>query len=92
MTEPDFTEFANGPYWIEKTIIYFNPEQVGSYSSNQIQKTCTHEVGHALALGHPDRSYYSPISSNVKSIMKQGGYEGYLVPQAHDKTDIDNKY
>ena len=92
MTDPDFTEFANGPYWIEKTIIYFNPDQVGTYSGNQVQKTCTHEVGHALGLGHPDRYYYSPIGSNVKSIMKQGPYEGYLVPQAHDKTDIDNKY
>ena len=92
MTDPDFTEFVNGPYWIEKTVIYFNPDQVGSYSNNQVQKTCTHEVGHALALGHPDRSYYSPISSNVTSIMRQGAYAGYITPQAHDKTDIANKY
>ena len=91
-TKPTVDGLMNSPYYIEKTMIYFNPEKVASYSTLQIQKTCTHEVGHALALGHPDRPGHSPIGSSVKSIMRQGPYAGYVTPQQHDKDDIAKKY
>ena len=91
-TYPTVDSLMNSPYYIEKTIVYFNPNHVTSYSTSQIQKTCTHEVGHALALGHSDIPGHSPIGSSVKSVMRQGPYAGYIAPQQHDKDDIAKKY
>lgn len=52
--------------------------------------TITHEIGHALGLGHPNEYYYP---TNVESIMRTGGdYEGYYVPRTHDINDLTNKY
>ncbi len=61
---------------------------------NRIKKTITHEVGHALLLGHPD--VYSTIPSNVSSVMRQGYPDSStnisLTPTLHEKSDIRGKY
>lgn len=54
-----------------------------------------HEMGHAMGLGHPDRDEYNPISSSTYSIMRQGfpdAVKSGLVPQAHERTDLNNMY
>lgn len=80
------------------------PTSVSAYKSgtsdstvikNRIIKTMTHEIGHAIGLGHPDRDNYNPISSSTYSIMRQGFPDKKktgTTPQAHDKTDIKNMY
>ena len=49
-----------------------------------------HEIGHALALGHPDAGY--PPVWVLASIMRLGN-PGYYVPQSpHDINDLAAKY
>lgn len=61
----------------------------------RIRKTISHELGHVLGLGHPERQWYYPISSSVYSVMRQGtpdyintGEKVFL----HDKIDLIFKY
>lgn len=84
-------------------IIYMNPAgKVFSNGTtdktkikNRIQKTMVHEIGHAMGLGHPDRAGYDPISDSTYSIMRQGFPDKKktgIVPQAHERTDLNNMY
>ena len=62
---------------------------------NRIKKTMIHELGHAMGLGHPDREGYNPISNSTYSIMRQGFPDKKktgLVPQPHERTDLNNMY
>lgn len=88
---------------IDLAIIYMNPAgKVFSNGTtdktkikNRIQKTMVHEIGHAMGLGHPDRAGYDPISDSTYSIMRQGFPDKKktgIVPQAHERTDLNNMY
>lgn len=88
---------------IAQSVIYMNPTGTifskGTTNTttikNRIKKTMVHEMGHAMGLGHPDRDEYNPISSSTYSIMRQGfpdAVKSGLVPQAHERTDLNNMY
>ncbi len=86
---------------ISKTLIVLNYDisvfkagTSGATLTNRVQKTITHEIGHAMGLGHPDRSTYSPIGDTVYSVMRQGFPGEYVnaIPAAHDTNDMAKKY
>lgn len=88
---------------IDFSIIYMHPTgSIFSYNTtdtttikNRIKKTMVHEIGHAMGLGHPDRSSYSPISNSTYSIMRQGFPDLVrtgLVPQTHERNDLTSMY
>ena len=62
---------------------------------DRIKKVITHELGHALGLGHPTYDYYNPISDSTYSIMRQGFPDITKTTLSlcnHDKTDIMVKF
>ena len=93
--------------FIKEADIYLNPS-LNAISSNgsggsvsgttlddRIKKVIAHEMGHAMLLGHSDRSGYAPIGSTVPSLMRQGYYNGStipLAPAAHEISDVQTKY
>ena len=88
---------------IDYAVIYMHPTGTVFSSGvtnkttikNRIKKTMVHELGHAMGLGHPDRSSYSPISSATYSIMRQGFPDKVntgLKPQTHEKNDLSLMY
>lgn len=68
--------------------IFFTPEVSNYDNTTHLRKTMVHEIGHALCLGHPDGTY-SPTTA--ASVMRRYN-PGYYLPQAHDTTDLNNKY
>lgn len=96
-------DFENSSGVIDFALIYMNPTGDIFYAGtsdpttvkNRIQKTMVHEIGHAMGLGHPDRTSYNPISSTTYSIMRQGFPDmvnSGIVPQSHERTDLYNMY
>lgn len=88
---------------IDFSVIYMHPTgsifNTGTSNTttikNRIRKTMVHEIGHAMGLGHPDRTGYNPISSSTYSIMRQGfpdNVKSGIVPQNHERTDLNNMY
>lgn len=89
---------------IKRANIFLNPDVTVFYvgtddtaiRKQRIRKTITHEVGHAMGLGHPDNTFYSPIGSSVYSIMRHGFPDTYTnigtSPATHDKNDLYDKY
>lgn len=64
--------------------IYINTSALAGQSNFTIQKTATHEFGHALGLDDIGTTLYT-------SIMKQG-YLSYNIPQQHDINDTNVLY
>lgn len=56
------------------------------YPKGLRQKVTTHEIGHALGLGHPSAS-----TDAVQAIMHQG-WNGYAFVQGYDVYWINNRY
>ena len=72
--------------------IWTNPDLTYAAPTETDQtKSLTHEMGHGMGLGHPDRSNYNPISASTTSVMRQGAL-GYSTPQSHENTDIRAMY
>jgi hypothetical protein len=61
--------------------IVFNPARLGSYTDNTnvIQKVCTHELGHAMGLGH---------SQTALDVMRQGDHST-IRPRINDLASFD---
>ena len=74
-----------------KCNVYVNKtsQKSAKFTNNDIKKTWAHEIGHTIG--------FNETNDGTKSIMKQGkgstfGWSNYWLPQAHDRTDLKNKF
>lgn len=79
VTISDFTE-SSSTYGVtsQAGTIRFNTFTMNSLSSNQKQYVCTHEIGHALGLGHnqsTDVMYGSLCSNTSLSLNDKASYD-----------------
>ena len=72
---------------IRSAIVYLNPHKWSGYTATTQKTTATHEMGHAICLGHSDDPYYYPIGKGVTSVMTINK-EAAQTPQAHDIADV----
>lgn len=88
---------------IQKAYIYMNTNTFtfgDGYITKEVvcervRKTISHELGHVLGLGHPDREWYNPLFSLGYSVMRQGTPDYVNTGEKvgiHDKVDLIFKY
>lgn len=74
---------------IQSAIIYLNPSTWSGLSSTTKTTTLTHEMGHAVCIGHCDNPDYNQFTGN--SVMKHKSTAN-STPQDHDLNDIYDFY
>lgn len=72
---------------IRSAVVYLNPNKWSGYTAATQKTTATHEMGHAVCLGHSDDPDYYPLSNSVASLMKVN-HEAASTPQNHEIADV----